>query len=75
MIPSFPVGHSIILREAYESLAFIKKHKWLICADLKTSAMLNGLQNNYTKFMYFFCKWDSRAKSEHNVCSGHLVKL
>lgn len=71
IMPSIPVAHSVILRETYENLSFIlnclhyKEHEWLICADLKVVAILNGLQTGYTKFMCFLCKWDSRAKAEH----------
>ncbi|XP_076057286.1 uncharacterized protein LOC143034826 [Oratosquilla oratoria] len=45
-MPSVPVAYSVILRETYENLAFIldrisyKEYEWLICADLKTSALL-----------------------------------
>src|ERR1700757_4309177 len=52
-------------------LAFIldriiyKDHQWLISADLKVVAILNGLQSAYTKFMCFLCTWNSRLKSEH----------
>ncbi|XP_076037944.1 uncharacterized protein LOC143030832 [Oratosquilla oratoria] len=74
-MPSVPVAYSVILRETYENLAFIldrisyKEHEWLICADLKVVAILNGLQTGYTKFMCFLCKWDSRARSEHYIRS------
>ena len=71
VLPSIPIAHSVTLRETYDNLAFIldrikyKDHQWLICADLKVVAILNGLQSGYTKFMCFLCTWDSRMKSEH----------
>ena len=75
-MPSIPVAHSVILRETYENLSFIvehiscNEHEWLICVDLMVVAILNGLQTGYTKFMCFLCKWDSRARSEHYICSA-----
>lgn len=44
-----------------------KQHSWKICSDLKVVAMLTGLQQGYTKYMCFLCKWDSRARKEHYV--------
>ena len=49
VLPSIPIAHSVTLRETYGNLAFIldrikyKVHQWLICADLKVVAILNGL--------------------------------
>ena len=74
-LPSIPLAHSVTLKETYEVLSFIldrikyKEHEWLICADLKVVAILNGLQTGYTKYMCFICKWDSRARSEHYIRS------
>ena len=39
------------------------KFKWQICGDLKVIALLLGLQQRFTKYCYFFCEWDSRARS------------
>ena len=32
---------------------------------MKVVVILNGLQSGYSKFMCFFCAWNSRPKSEH----------
>jgi len=42
-----------------------RKHNWNICGYLKVIAVLLGLQLGYTKFCYFLCEWDSRAR-KHN---------
>jgi len=41
------------------------KFKWQICGDLKVIALLLGLQQGFTKYSYFICEWDSRARSLH----------
>ena len=59
-MPSVLAVHSVILRETYENLAFpldrisYKEYEWLICADLKAVALLNGLQTGYAKFCASF---------------------
>lgn len=69
--PSVPVAHAVDMKETYESMSkFLevinyKQHGWKICADLKVVAMLTGLQQGYTKYCCFLCKWDSRSRSEH----------
>lgn len=71
--PSIPLVHAVNMKESYESMAFIldlicyNQHNWKICSDLKVVAMLTGLQQGYTKFMCFLCKWDSRARKQHYV--------
>lgn len=71
--PSIPLVHAVNMKETYESMALLLKlinynqHQWKICSDLKVVAMLTGLQQGYTKFMCFLCKWDSRARKEHYV--------
>ena len=37
-------------------------HKWVICGDFKVIGILLGLQSGYTKYCYFLCIWDSRAR-------------
>lgn len=69
--PSIPVAHAVNMKESYESMAKIlhlinyQQHRWKVCADLKVVAMVSGLQQGYTKFCCFLCKWDSRAKKDH----------
>lgn len=69
--PSIPLAHAVNTKESYESMAILlnlinyKQHEWKICADLKVVAMVSGLQQGYTKYMCFLCKWDSRARQEH----------
>lgn len=71
--PSIPLAHAVNMKETYESMALLlnlinyNDHKWKICSDLKVVAMLTGLQQGYTKYMCFLCKWDSRARKEHYV--------
>ena len=68
-----PIGHSVILRETYESLQLLlerlhyEQHNWQICGDLKIITILLGQQTGYTKFPCFLCLWDSRADSRHYV--------
>ena len=41
---------------------------WNICGDLKSVALLQGMQLGYTKFCRFICEWNSRdCKSHYNV--------
>ena len=42
-------------------------HYWVIYVDLKMVNFLLGQQSGYTKFPYFLCLWDSRAKDQHYV--------
>lgn len=71
--PSIPLAHAVNMKETYESMALLlnlinySQHNWKICSDLKVVAMLTGLQQGYTKYMCFLCKWDSRARKEHYV--------
>lgn len=71
--PSIPLAHAVNMKETYESMALLlnlinyNQHNWKICSDLKVVAMLTGLQQGYTKYMCFLCKWDSRARKEHYV--------
>ena len=65
---SIPVGHSVHLKECYENLKLVlnklcySDHKWILCGDLKMVSMLLGQQSGYTKFPWFLCEWDSRAR-------------
>jgi len=63
-LPSIPVGHLVHNKESYDSDAsHYNKLKWKICGDLKVIALLLGLQHGFTKYCYFICEWDSRARS------------
>ena len=63
--PSIPVGHSVHIKEQYENMKIpmeaisYDKLKWQICA------LLLGLQQGFTKYCCFICKWDSKAQSLH----------
>ena len=35
--------------------------------DFKVIAILLGLQSGYTKYCFFLCGWDSRARDSHYV--------
>ena len=70
-LPSVPVAYSTTLKENYLTLQLILEklnystNRWLICADWKVVAILTGLQVGYTKYCYFLCLWDSRARGKH----------
>lgn len=63
-----PVALSTNTKESYEQLKLIlellkyKENLWKICADLKVTTTLSGLQSGYTKNMCFLCLWDTRYK-------------
>ena len=69
-LPSIPVGHSVH-NESYENMKILMeainydKFKWQICGNLKVIALLLGLQQRFTKYCCFICKWESRARSLH----------
>lgn len=71
VFPSVPVAYTVKLKESYESMKLIlqcinySKFEWLICADLKVVALLQGMQLGFTKFCCFLCEWDSRARDKH----------
>jgi hypothetical protein len=68
---SFPIDHSVHLKESYENLGLVlikigyTAHDWMICGDLKVLCMLLGQQAGYTKYQCFMCEWDSRARGQH----------
>ncbi|GFT23537.1 uncharacterized protein TNCV_3510431 [Trichonephila clavipes] len=78
---SVPVGHSVHLKECYETLEFIlnkvsySDHKWTICGDLKVFSMLLGQQSVYTKFPCFLCECDSRDRKQHNVKQTWPIRM
>lgn len=69
--PAILVAYSNQKEESYENIKNLlnhiqyKKYNWKICADLKIVAIISGLQQGYTKFMCFLCKWDSRDSGQH----------
>jgi hypothetical protein len=71
VLPSFHVACAVQKQETYKNTKEIlscmnyKTYHWHICGDLKAIAILIGLQKGYTKFCYFLCEWDIRAKSVH----------
>jgi len=42
-----------------------KKYQREVCGDFKVITVLLGLQAGYTKYYFFLCEWDSRARSSH----------
>ena len=70
-LPSIHVGRSVHNKESYENTKILmeainyNKFKWQICGDLKVIALLLGLQQGFTKYCYFICEWDRRARSLH----------
>jgi hypothetical protein len=67
---SLPIGHSVHLEENYENLKLVltkigyTAHEWMIFGDLKVLCMLLGQQAGYTKYPFFMCELDSRARSQ-----------
>ena len=61
------------MKEIYENLNNLMgkiqyaNHSWKICTDLKVISMLLKMQSGYTKYYYFLCYWDSRARSQHYI--------
>jgi hypothetical protein len=59
------------MKEMYKNLQVLlqkmsyEEHRWNICADLKVTAVLTGLQGGYIKFCCFLCEWDSQARDCH----------
>ena len=70
-LASIPLAHSVQLTENYKNMKLMlhvlkyQEHNWLICCDLKVTALLLGLQGGYTKYPCFLCLWDSRADALH----------
>ena len=73
LLPSIPIAYSENLREPHESMVFLLEHitydtyNWRICGDLKVIGLLLGMQPGYTKYCYFICEWDSRARLSHYI--------
>jgi len=70
---SIPIGHSVLLRESYQTMDFVLKkikyseYNWMICGDLKVICILLGQQSGFTKYPCFLYLWDSRVRQEHWV--------
>ena len=70
-LASIPIGHFVQMKETYENMKTIldrikyAEPDWVICRDLKVLSMLFGQQSGHTKYPYFLCLWDSRAKQDH----------
>ena len=73
-LPSVPIAYITTMKESYENLKAVliciqyDDRNWNIYADFKVVTMLTGLQLGYTKFYYFLCLWNSRARAEHYAC-------
>jgi hypothetical protein len=69
--PSIPIAYAVHMKETYKNMKNLldkinyNKHCWNICGDLKTLAVLLGMQLGYTKYCCFICEWDSRAKDKN----------
>ena len=69
--PFVPVAYSTTFKETYYNMQLILEylnchsHFWYVCADVKVVALLRGLQLGYTKYCFFLCLWDSRARNKH----------
>ena len=69
--PAIPIAYSRKAKESYETLRCIlnlvryEEFLWKICADLKVTGILTGMQGGYTKFPCFLCLWDSRDREHH----------
>jgi hypothetical protein len=73
VLPSIPVAHAFRIKDGDDSMKQLLQYiqydtyKWNICANLKVTALLLGLQLGYIKFPCFLCEWDSRDKAHHYV--------
>lgn len=66
--PSIPVAHAVDTKESLQAILTAIKYKeyqWSICADLKVTNLLLGMQSSFTKYMCFKCHWDSRARDDN----------
>jgi hypothetical protein len=69
--PSIPTAYAVHVKETFENMKNLldkinyNKHCWNVCGDFKIIAILLGMQLGYTKYCYFICEWDSRAKDKH----------
>ena len=68
-----PIGHSVHLQIDYDDMRMVMdllkyhEHNWIICIDLKMLKFLLGQQKSFTKFPYFLCMWNSRARDRYWV--------
>ena len=70
---SIPIACGSHMKEIYENLNNLMgkiqyaNHSWKICVDQKVISMLLGMQSGYTKYCYFLCYWDSRARNQYYI--------
>lgn len=68
---AIPIGHSKILKESCSSFKILlgklhyEIHNWLLCGDFKMINFAVGLPSGKTKYPFFLCLWDSRARDKH----------
>ena len=68
---SVSVAYLTAQKKTYNTLQFIlnricyEKSKWFVCSELKFIALLKSLQMGCTKYCWFLCFWDSRARSKN----------
>ena len=59
--PSFPIAHSVHLKESYENMELLleaitySEYQWSLCGDLKVIGLLMGMQAGFTKYCCFLC--------------------
>jgi hypothetical protein len=72
---STPVGHSTRMKEEHKAISLVlekinyQEHQWVICVDLKMVNFLLGQQSGYTKYLCFYCLWDSRTLGKKKLAS------
>ena len=75
--PSIPVAYAPSTKEMYTTMNNIlveeecKKFRWEFCGDFKVIAVLLGMKAGYTKYSYFLCEWDSRARGNIDPTDNH----
>ena len=74
-LPSIPVVHAVQVKETYDNLrqllnitGYKNKYSWHFSGDLKVVALLMGLQQGYTKYMFLLCERDSLTRELHYTC-------
>ncbi|GBM65993.1 hypothetical protein AVEN_57069-1 [Araneus ventricosus] len=76
---SLSLGHSVHMEENYNDLSMIvekldyREQCWMVCGDFKMLTMLLGQQAGYTKYPYFLCLWEIRARYLHSTKAGRSL--
>jgi hypothetical protein len=76
-LPSMSVAYVPSTKEIYTTMNNIlievdyKTFQWEFCGDFKVIVVLLEIQAGYTKYSYFLCECDSRAKGNIYPTDNH----